>query len=580
MNASTSYYTQPNKSSSFTRANYYSTAREATSTWTNTQRIKTDIYSQYDHSFGQHNFNLMLGYSYQRRDYERLYAWGDGGSSDKISTIDASPNTQGSSTMNADSQIGFFGRLNYDYKGKYLFTATSRYDASSKFVKANRWGFFPGMSAGWIVSEEPFLKPVSQIDYLKLRVSYGMTGNNGIGVNDALGKYTATYKYNGNAAIRGTTMANANLAWENTTQLDLGFELGLFKNRIYLTADYYDKYTDNLLYAMSLPNTSGYSSVKTNLGRVRFWGYELELSTKNINRKNFSWDSRFVFSLLRNVVVKLPDNGLEKNRTGTTAYPMYSNGDGTYFGGLAEGEPLYRFYGYKATGIYQTDEEASYAPYDQLARGFDYRDGTTVAGRKFAGDYIWADRNNDGVITKGQDLFYLGVTEPPITGGISNTFRYKALSLNIYLDYAVGHSINDTSYQRYFFATFSCNYALAEAVKDCWKQTGDVTRYAKFWANDSGAGQDNYNRDSNVFTYKGDYLCLRELSLSYSLPEKWLKKVGVEGLQITLSGNNLHYFTVVKGISPEIGTSSTYDSSGYNNYPPVRRVSIGAKLTF
>lgn len=579
-NVEGSYYTVEKKSSSFLRSNFYDQSRPATSSWSETRRLKTDAYTQYTRTFADaHNMSLMAGFSWQDSYTESLSATGTGGSSDKISTIDAAALTTGTSTASEYAQMGFFGRANYDYKGKYLLTLVARYDASSKFMKDNRWGFFPGASLGWIVSDEPWMKPVKQINYLKARLSYGQTGNNNIGINDAQGKYTASYTYNGNAAIRGTVMPNAGLFWETTTQLDAGLEFGLFNNRIYVSTDYYDKYTTGLLFDKNLPNTSGYSKVTTNLGTVRFWGFEFELTTKNIETQDFSWETKLVYSLNRNVVVKLPDNGMDKNRTETTDYPMYTNGDGTYYGGLAEGEPLYRFYGYKAIDIYQTDEEAAKAPYDQLARGFDYRDGTTVAGRKFAGDYNWADRNGDGVITKQQDLFCLGVTEAPINGGINNTVTWKNFTFNVYMDYAIGHSIYDESLGRYFYATFSCNYALASGVKDCWKQAGDVTRYAKFWANDSGAGQDNFNRMSNIFTYRADYLCLREVSVSYKLPDKACKFLKAHAVRLTLSGNNLYYLTAVKGISPEIGTASTYDA-GYNNYPPVRKISFGAKITF
>jgi TonB-linked SusC/RagA family outer membrane protein len=575
-----SYYSVEAKNSTFLRSNYYDQSRPATSTWAETRRLKTDAYTQYKKTIKDtHNIDLMAGFSWQNRRYEMLGATGFGGSSDKITTIDAASETTGKSTINEDAQIGFFTRGNYDFKNKYLLTLVARYDASSKFMEANRWGFFPGVSAGWIVSEEPWMKPVKQINYLKARVSLGQTGNNNIGISDAMGKYTATYTYNGNAAIRGTTMPNQNLFWETTTQLDVGFEIGLFRNKIYLTTDYYDKYTDNLLYDMSLPNTSGYSKVTTNLGTVRYWGVELELTTKNIEKENFSWETKLTYSLNKNVVVKLPDNGVANNRTGTTAYPIYSNGDGTFFGGLAEGEPLYRFYGYKAISIFQTDEEAANAAYDQLARGFNYKDGTTVPGRKFAGDYEWADRNGDGVITKQQDLFCLGVTEPPINGGINNTIKLGPFTFNLYMDYAIGHSIYDESLGRYFYATFSCNYALSEYVKDCWKKAGDVTRYAKFWANDSGAGQDNFNRMSNIFTYRGDYLCFRELSVKYDVSKQFCKKFGMSGLQLSLSGNNLYYLTAVEGISPEVGTASTYNSS-YCNYPPVRKFTMGVKVKF
>ena len=172
---------------------------------------------------------------------------------------------------------------------------------------------------------------------------------------------------------------------------------------------------------------------------------------------------------------------------------------------------------------------------------------------------------------------------PPFTGGLNNDFRFGNLTFGVYLDWAVGHSIFDDAYSRYFYSTYTCNYALAAEVLKCWKQEGDQTRFAKFTANDSAWGNDNFNRSQtgsfSVFTYKGDYLCIREVSLRYSLPEKWLRNTRVKGVELSLAGNNLYYFTAVKGISPEIGTSNTYDSN-YHNYPPIRRISFGAKLTF
>lgn len=581
VNASASYFDSSSRVTTFMRANYNSQDRASTAATSNLARLKGEVYTQFTRKFAKiHDFSIMAGYSYQDEKSFALSGEGIGSSSDKLPTLASSAETTATSSEVRVAQAGFFGRANYSLKDRYLFTLVARYDASSKFMKDNRWGFFPGGSAGWVISEEPWMKSISrQLSYLKIRASYGLTGNNNIGVNAATGSYAVTSQtYNGNTAVRGASMPNADLQWETTAQLDLGLEVGLFDNRIYITADYYDKYTNNLLYSMSLPNTSGYSSVMTNLGTVRFWGWEFEIATKNFDTRNFSWDTKFVISYNRNVVKKLPYNGMDKNRTGTTAYPMYSNGDGTFFGGLAEGEPLYRFYGYKAIDIFQTDEAAANAPYDQLARGFNYKDGTTVAGRKFAGDYDWADRNGDGVIAKNQDLFCLGVTEPPVFGSIGNTFRWKDLTLDIYLDYAAGHSIHDTSFGRYFYATFSCNYALAADVLKCWQKEGDVTRYAKFWANDSGSGQDNFNRPSNIFTYKGNYLCIRDITLSYNFPKKLCSKLRMQGLRLSVSGNNLHYFTAVKGISPEQGTADTYD--GYSMYPPTRRISLGLKVTF
>jgi TonB-linked SusC/RagA family outer membrane protein len=580
-NVQGSWYNQNARQTSFTKANMYSNSRESTLAEQVTQRRKLDAYTQYKITVADnHNFDVMAGYAYLNYRYNSFSGSGTGSPSDKLPELGSSSETTSTSSSQEWTELGFFGRFNYDYKKRYLLTVTFRADAASRFATENRWGYFPGMSAGWIASEEEWFPKIKQVNYLKLRASYGATGNNNITVNNAYGSYTSANTYDGATAMLAATMPNRNIRWETSTQLDIGFETGLFNDRIYLSVDYYNKLSKDLLYDMSLPNTTGFSSVMTNLGKVRFWGWEIDLSTRNIVTKDFTWSSKFILSTNKNVVVSLPENGYDRNRTAISSTPMYTNGDGTYFGGIAEGEPLYRFYGYKAIGIYQTDQEAASAPYDQLARGYSHTDGTTKQGRKFAGDYNWADRNNDGIITQGQDMFCLGVTEPTVTGGFGNTFTYKNFSLNIYLDYALGHSIHDTSLARYFYCTFTGNYALSKDVLDCWSAPGQSTRWAKFWFNDSGAGQDNFNRTSNVFTYKGDYLCLRDISLSYTLPKSFCKKLGIDGVQLTLSGNTLYYFTKVpKGISPEIGTASTYDSD-YHNYPPTRKISIGAKLTF
>jgi outer membrane receptor protein involved in Fe transport len=261
-----------------------------------------------------------------------------------------------------ETEIGFFGRLNYDYKGKYLLTATFREDGSSKFAKENRWGFFPGVSAGWVISEESWMKSLHQLNFLKLRASYGSTGNNAsVGIYDAYGSFGAGYIYNGNAGIKPSDMPNNELQWETSNQLDLGLEAGLFKNRVYISADFFDKRTENLLYEQTLPNTTGYSKYWTNLGKVRFYGYELELTTRNIVKKNFSWETKLVLSYQKNEVLELPENGIDKNRTGGIAL-----GDGTFFGGIAEGEPLGRFYGYVATGIIQNEQQAANAYYGKF----------------------------------------------------------------------------------------------------------------------------------------------------------------------------------------------------------------------
>lgn len=565
---------------SFQRANEFNGLRPTTAEYGELNRDKLEAYATYNKTIKDHSFSIMAGYSYQKDKNQTFSASVDGASSDKVPTLTAGPNKKDAqSEFTEDVTIGYFGRLSYDFQKKYLFTATFREDASSRFASGNQWGFFPGASIGWIMSEENFMKNIKLINNLKWRVSYGQTGNNAIGLYDAYGKYSTNAKYNGIAGIIPSTMPNTNLTWEVSTQLDAGFDVSLLNNRLSITADYFDKRTNNLLFSKEFPNTSGFNDVQTNIGKVKFYGFDIEISSTNIETKDFVWTSKFTWSFVKNKVLKLPDNGRDKNRIGGITLA-----DGTAFGGTAEGEPLYRYYGYVVDHILETQEQADNAMYDSFAKGYRHSDGQYIAGRKEVGDYEW--KNRKGSQTKdgkdyidSQDQFLLGYTVPHSTGGLNNSLTYKNFSVNIFLDWALGHSINQNSEMRYFMNTFANNYTLINEVKQCWKQPGDNTKYARFTANDPDDGNSNFSRTSNIFNYKGDYLCVREISISYNVPSNKIAKLGIQNLSITLAGNNLHYFTAVKGVSPEIGASTTY-SGDYYNYPPIRKYSIGVKVTF
>lgn len=575
-----STYNTHYRSDSFEKANEFSGLRTTTAEYGELTRNKLEAYVTYSKTIRDHSFSAMVGYSYQKDKNQEMSATVTGASSDKVPTLTAGPNKKDAkSDFTDDVTIGYFGRISYDFRKKYLFSATFREDASSRFASGNQWGFFPGASVGWVMSEEPFMKTLPVINALKWRLSYGQTGNNAIELYDAYGKYSTDAKYNGVAGIVPATMPNLGLTWEVSTQLDAGFDLSLWNSRLNISADYFDKRTDNLLFSKELPNTSGFSNVQTNIGKVKFYGFDIEINSTHIETKDFTWSSTFTWSFVKNKVLKLPDNGRDRNRIGGITLA-----DGTAFGGTAEGEPLYRYYGYMVDHILETQDQADHAMYDDKAKGYRHSDGQSIAGRKEIGDYEW--RNRPGSQTKdgkdyidSQDQFLLGYTVPHSTGGLSNNFTWKNFSLNIFLDWALGHSINNNSEMRYFMNTFANNYTLINAVKQCWKQPGDDTKYARFTANDPDDGNSNFNRTSDVFNYKGDYLCIREISLQYNVPTTKLQKLGIYNLAITLAGNNLHYFTAVKGVSPEIGASTTY-SRDYYNYPPIRKYSMGLKVTF
>lgn len=556
----------------FQRANEYNSLRPANSTLDNKERMQFEGLLKYNNRFGHHTVSGLIGVSYMNTKVKTLNAAAQGASSDKIETLNAAPDVTAASTTRTEEVLAsVFARASYNYKNKYLVSASLRRDGSSRFGANNKWAYFPGVSVGWVLSEEHFLKKNPTLSFLKLRSSFGQTGNNGVGLYTAQGAYTATYKYNNAAGIVNTAMPNPNLTWETTTQVDVGLDVGFLKDRIMLTFDVFDKKTNNLLFSKPLPNTSGFQSIETNVGAVRFYGFDIELTSRNIETKDFSWETSFTWGFVKNKVVSLPDNGQPHNRIGGTYVA-----DGGSFGGIAEGESLYRIYGYKSDFIIDNDEQAAAARYDELAKGYDYRTGKFTKGKKLAGDYEWKDRNNDGKITE-VDQFELGVTVPHSTGGLTNTFTYKNFSLRIYLDWAIGHTLIDTDFKYHMMSTFSGNTNLAREALSAWKQPGDAanTKWARIAAHDSNENW-NYRRDSDVITFKGDYLCIRDVSLGYTLPKSFAAKIGLHQATVFLSGNNLHYFTAVQATPPEVGDINNSNTG----YPPIRKFSVGCKIEF
>ena len=571
-----------NRYDGFVKETNYGDARTASADISHLIRRNGQAYANYVKSIGEnHRFNLMGGAEVTYDIINTLGASANGGATDLIPTLTAQPtNTSSTSGKTKESLLSYFGRLNYSLKNRYILSATMRTDASSKFAEQNRWGYFPSASAGWVISDETFMDNFSNINNLKLKASIGLTGNNNIGLFDAVGSYNVAGKYGATSSLYSNVMGNKDLSWESTTQYDLGLEGGLFKNRISFNIDYYNKITDGLILNMSLPNSTGFSSVKINSGSVKFYGADFELHTRNIVKKDFSWSTDFTYSYNINRILKLPDNGMPQNRMNGQAVA-----DGTWFGGYAEGERLGAIWGYQVKHIIETQEDADNAYYDTGSKGFRVADGKSIIGRKAIGDYEWVNKEGSSLRPDGsiqinsEDQFLLGYTIPHSTGGIGNTFIYKNLSLNVFLDYQMGSSIQNTQYMRFFMGTFGYSYNLHEDVKKAWQQPGDDTKFAKFFANDPDLGNGNYSRASNIFTQKADYLCLRDVTLSYNFSKEWLRATKIQNLNIYLQAGNLYYFTQVEGVSPENTVADNY-STDYSPYPATRRLVFGLKATF
>lgn len=541
------------------------------------QNIKTQYEGVFTYSNvfkDDHTLNVKAGASNYSREYYSLDADGRGASTDLITTLNASAEpTKVSSAFTDLNIIGFFGRLTYDYKKKYLFSASIRTDGASNLGENNKWGIFPGISAGWNMHNEKFWEALpNAFSKFKLRTSYGVTGNLGdLSDFHAQGQYSVGSKYNGVAAVQNSRLANQDLKWEESATIGFGFDLGLFKNRVNVLFDYYNRETKNLLTNLALPQVSGFSSVLTNLGTLQNRGIEIEVDANIIESNDFTWNAGFNISHNENKILKLPENGNENNRIGGYLVADPKTGEDIWVGGLQEGQTIGDIYSYQVLGVYATTEEAYAGPTDQLVPGTDKR--------KVGGDNIFLDVNKDGTIDT-KDRVYMGNAYPDWTGGFTNTFSYKNLSLTIRTDFALGHTIRNRQAATYM-GQWQGDIGILSDVKNSWKQEGDETNVPRYYWADQLAQNNTYRNGggdlamNSDFHEKGDYLALREITLSYNMPKlSILKKAGISSLRVYGTASNLGYLTSYSGLLPEDG--------GWDNgrYPNPKSFLFGLNLSF
>ena len=562
----------------------------------NSRQLMVDQVLQYDFNMAMdHHFTTLVGMNYTRNSNHIKDMGSQRASNDYIYTIDEPTTTviNGSvfsnvvdfATRLGETRSGsFFGQFSYDYKLKYLLGGTLRYDGFSNFAPENKYAMFPSLSAGWNIDREDFWKS-KLMNALKLRASWGSAGLSDLSITDTYGNYSST-TYALFPGILRASLSNPNLRWESTQTTDLAVDASFFNSRINLTVDYYNKLTQNRLTSKPLPSESPFTSITYNNGELRNRGVEIELGASIIKSKSFNWDANFSFAFNRTTITKLPDNGRDKNRQGGGLIYDPSSKSEVEAGGLAEGERPYAIYAYRVLGVFATDEEAAEwnaRIKDNLASP----QGILVG--KHGGDFIFDDVNNDGVIDT-KDQVFMGYRNPDKMGGIQNTFTYKGFSLRVNADYALGHLISNGALARSLgqgraFNEGAPSQALASNV---WKNQGDqAMKYARFSFADFDFGQRNYlrnaplgnnssyNSDVSVMYEKGDFLALREITLSYDFPSHIIRKFRSTGLNVFASVYNVAYLTKYTGLNPEI--YSGFDPGGY---PRPRQFSVGANLRF
>ena len=504
----------------------------------------------------KHNISALLGYSQQEWKQETTGLDGMYFASDNIRTLNGA-GTISNQAVNQTVEHGlvsFFGRIGYDYQSKYILQFNMRADGSSRFGKNNRFGYFPSASAAWRFSDESFSDGLSFLNDGKLRFSYGQTGNEAIGNYTSQGEFALSTNYLDNSGASPTVMPNSGLTWETTTQYDVGLDLLLFNNRVGFNGDVYLKNTTDLLFAVPIPETTGFGYITQNIGNVRNKGLELVLTTHNFTG-DFKWTSNFNISFNRNKVESLPEEVL------TNGYIQ----NGTYHI-LKVGESIGTFYGWKFLGVYSRDEDNV----DHVRMGSS--NGTEFKG----GDPIWDDLNNDHIIDDN-DKQIIGNAQPKFTGGFNNDFSYKNFTLNVFFQFTYGNDIySNLDMMRNW--VFAYNNVSTEALNR-WRKQGDVTDYPRPIRNDPLRNE--YLRVSDRWVKDGSFLRLKNVSLAYNVPQSILDKIKLEGLRFYVTGQNLVTWTHYDAYDPEVSSYSGLQLGvDDGSYPQSRTYIFGLNVQF
>lgn len=506
----------------------------------------------------RHSLTALLGYTTQAYDNENVMARGASFNDDFASynNLGAGASLQAPSSGSSEwSLISYLARINYVYDSRYLFTITARRDGSSRFGPNNKYGFFPSGAFAWRVSNEKFMNSLKFINDLKIRASYGVAGNQEIGDY----RYYSTiqnplYAFGGLSGSVGgvpSGIGNENLRWEKNTQFDAGIDADLLDSRIQLTADYYIKTTDDLLFSVNVPQTTGYSSALQNIGKVQNKGVEFAVTSENIKSANFNWTSAFNIAFNRNKVLTL--DGRPSFTTGEgSGHLQISN---TVL--LAVGEPLGNFYGRVMDGIFQSQDEV-----DKSAQKSAH-----------PGDIRYKDLDGDGVINDN-DRAVIGNGYPKFFGGFNNTFNYKGFELNVFVQGSYGNDI--LNYARFDLYNLNGNNNQAKDVLNRWTpdHPGNTIPRAT-----TGGG-----RILSTFQIEdGSYLRFKNISLGYNFSDALLKRVALKKVRIYVAGQNLITLTHYKGYDPEVsrfGTTSVSQGMDYGGYPSAKTILVGLDLNF
>ena len=477
--------------------------------------------------------------------------------------IPETPDTFSTETM----LKSYLTRINYGLNGIYNLTLSMRADGSSKFGSKNKWGYFPAVGFSWNLHNEKFLDNAEIIDNLKLRLSYGQTGNQGIpayGSFSVLGVSNTIFSDNVNAGLAVTSLPNPDLKWEFTDQYDIGLDISLFDRKVNLSTDIYYKRTEDLLLQVPIPMSTGFGSRLTNVGNVENKGLEVALNTLNVDSE-FKWTSDFTFSINRNEVLNL--GGVEQR----TFQDQFTNG--LYTGSLSVGESLGNWIGYETNGVF------SYEDFDESGNNINTAYGTPSSvnpdSRPKLGDVKYVDQNADGVIND-DDITIIARTQPKHYGSVYNNFSYKEFSLGVLFTYKYGFDVINGNKHRMYGNGYA-NFNQMGEMRDHWTPYNTDTDIPR-------ADYEDRNLTSR-FVEDGSFIRLQSINLSYDLPSDAAQSIGLSRFQLYSNIENVFLWTKYTGFDPEVSVARgqkaiTSQNLDYGAYPRTLNVTFGVKIGF
>lgn len=507
----------------------------------------------YKKDFGKHHFDVLLGLSAQKQNYLVASMGAANYPNDNVTTLNAGIVNDGTTTESVWTLLSYFGRINYFFQNKYLLNFSIRWDGSSRFGKNNKYGCFPAVSLGWRVKEENWLKDVEALSDLKLRVSYGKTGN--FQIND-YGSYSLlqanNYILNG-VLVNGlapATSPNPNISWEKTDQWNAGFDIAFLSNQLSFSADFYHSVTDGLLLDVPVPAASGFTSSLQNIGKLQNRGFELSLKG-DFDFSGFKWAPALNFSLNRNEVKGLGPNQ-EQIITGNHITML--------------GESIGNFYGYKILGVYKSQEDLDKFPHLNTAK---------------IGTYIYEDISGpngvpDGEITDA-DRTILGNYNPDYTMGFFNSFSYKNFDLSFMIQCVQGFEIFNSA------GSFLLNgEGWGNGAKDLYKNFFSESNPNGKYARPSVATADKLYEKSNYMVEDGSFIRFNNITLGYNFPKTLIGKAGLKGLRVYVTAQNPFTITKYSGYNPEVSTNSNALTPGidYGAYPTNKSIAFGLNVNF